>query len=118
MTGSAVDYANVAKTSAATIAVVKASFTTKPVPVITCADLCLFRVGETLTATPGGWQPAPDSLSYQWYRTGIAITGATRPGYTLTATDKGKTITAKVTARKTGYNTASKTSPASKAVTG
>ena len=116
VTGTAADYANVSKTSAATTAVVKANFTAKPVPAIGCADACLFRVGETLTAAAGDWQPVPDSLGYQWYRSGVAISGATQAGYTLTTTDKGKTMTVKVTARKAGYNTASKTSVASKAV--
>ena len=118
VTGTAPDYANVSSTSAATSAVVKANFTTKPVPRITCPDTCLFRVGETLNASPESWQPAPDNFSYQWYRSGIAISGATQPGRTLTTTDKGKTITVMVTARKAGYNTASKTSAVSKAVTG
>lgn len=116
VTGRAADYANVSKTTAATSVVVKASFTTKPVPMITCAATCSFTVGETLTVAVGDWKPTPDGFTYQWYRTGTAISGATKAGYTLTSSDKGKTITVTVTAKKAGYNNAAKTSVASKPV--
>lgn len=118
VTGTASDYANVSSTSVATSAVLKANFTIKPVPTITCPDTCLFRVGETLNASPGSWQPDPDSYGFQWYRSGVAISGATQPDHTLTTTDKGKTITVMVTARRAGYNTAAQLSAVSKAVTG
>ncbi|MFT4218155.1 MAG: hypothetical protein QM619_13370 [Micropruina sp.] len=67
-------------------------------------------VGQTLTATSGTWTPTPDSLSYQWYRSGKSISKATKATYTLTKSDAKKTITVKVTAEKDGYQTVSRTS--------
>jgi hypothetical protein len=75
------------------------------------------KVDYTLTATPGTWSPAPVNLSYQWYRAGIAITGATATTYKLTATDAGKTITVRVIGRKTGYTAVGKTSAPTAAIT-
>lgn len=74
------------------------------------------RVGSTLTARPGTWSPAPVNLAYQWYRSGAAVTGSTASTYALTAVDSGKTVTVKITARKAGYYTASKTSASTAAV--
>ena len=68
------------------------------------------KVGRTLSATKGTWNPAPATTSYQWLRSGKNITGATKSTYKLTATDKGKRIAVKVTARKSGYTTRSATS--------
>lgn len=112
VTGSKSGYASLSRTSAATTAVAKASFSTQPIPTISGTKL----VGQLLTATPGTWTPKPDSLSYQWYRSGVAITGATQATCRLTTADKGKTLTVKVTARRAGYNTASKTSVATSAI--
>jgi hypothetical protein len=67
-------------------------------------------VGELLTAA------APDFYDdlahtgtnttytpvFTWYRTGVAISGATGPTYTLVAADLGKKITVKVTATQAG----------------
>lgn len=69
------------------------------------------KAGKTLTAHRGTWVPTP-SFTYRWYRNGAAISGATHSTYTLTASDKGKSITVKVTGTKTGYLTATKTSAA------
>jgi hypothetical protein len=73
-------------------------------------------VGSTLTAKPGTWSPASVNLYYQWYRSGVAITGATASTFRLTTADLGKAITVKTTARKTGYKVASKTSRPTAAV--
>lgn len=70
------------------------------------------KVGSTLTARAGTWTPAPVTLSYQWLRNGVAISGATSSTYKLTSTDKGKRITVRVTGTKTGYTTLAKTSAA------
>ncbi|MEK0153941.1 S-layer homology domain-containing protein [Arthrobacter oryzae] len=64
-------------------------------------------VGSTLTALPGIWVPDPDSLAYQWYRSGTAIAGATSAGYRLTDADLESTITVRVTGTASGYGTAS-----------
>jgi hypothetical protein len=75
------------------------------------------KVGSTLTAVPGTWSPAPVALTYQWYRSGVAITGASLPSYKLTASDIAKTVTARVPGKKAGYTTISKTSAPTAAVT-
>ena len=85
---------------------------TAPVPTIAGTA----KVGSVLTAAPGTWGPAPVTLTYQWYRTGVAITGATAATYTLTSADLGKTMTVKVTGSKSGFTTAAKTSAATAAV--
>lgn len=65
------------------------------------------RVGATLTANIGAWQPAPESLSYQWMqRSGDmseAISGATGASYVPTAADVGKQLELLVIGTKTGY---------------
>ncbi len=55
----------------------------------------------------GDWQPAPSSFSYRWYGSGTAMRGATHNTYTTVSKDLGKTITVKVTAKRSGYTTAS-----------
>ncbi|MCL2077614.1 MAG: chitobiase/beta-hexosaminidase C-terminal domain-containing protein [Oscillospiraceae bacterium] len=57
---------------------------------------------QSLTAVTTGLTTTPDvalgTLSYQWKRGGVNITGATNATYTLTAADVGQTITVTVTA--------------------
>ncbi|MCR6712934.1 MAG: hypothetical protein NVV57_09690 [Demequina sp.] len=98
-------YASTPKTSAAKT-VANGTFSKAPAPKITGT----VKVGSTLKFTRGTWSPTPSSYSYQWYRSGSAISGATGTSYKLVAADKGKTITVKVTAKKTGYTTKSATS--------
>lgn len=43
------------------------------------------------------------TLSYQWYRNGKAIAGATKWNYPIVAADKGTSLSVHVTERKTGY---------------
>lgn len=107
VTGTRAGYATTAKSSAATAAIAAGTLTA-PVPTITGTK----TVGSTLTAVPGTWGPAPVTMRYQWYRAGIAITGATVSTYKLTTTDKGKTLTVRVTGSKTGYTSVTKTSAA------
>lgn len=71
------------------------------------------KVGKKLSVTKGTWSPKP-SFSYQWYRDGKKISGATKSTYTVKAADKGKKIKVKVTAKKSGYITVSKTSASKK----
>jgi len=69
------------------------------------------QVGQVLTATPTGFQPADPTYSYQWYR-GIVgdlsswqlINGATKNQYTVTSADAGRNLQVRVTAAKAGYN--------------
>jgi serine protease len=74
---------------------------TPAVPTISGAP----AVGSTLTALPGTWTPAPDSMAYQWYRSATAIAGAASASYRLTDADLGATITVRVTGTKSGYGT-------------
>ena len=108
VTGSRADYVTTSKTSAAKY--VPKVFTKTVTPTITGTA----KSGKTLTAVRGTWSPTP-SYSYQWYRSGVKITGATKSTYKLTTSDKGKKITVKVTGKKTGYLTVIRTS-ASKTV--
>lgn len=85
---------------------------TAPVPTISGTA----KVGSVLTAVPGTWGPAPVTLTYQWFRSGVAVTGAASATYTLAAADLGKTMTVRVTGSKTGFTTAAKTSAATAAV--
>jgi hypothetical protein len=66
-------------------------------------------VGSTLTAHPGTWTPAPDSFTYQWLRNGVAIAGATKATYTVTAADSGRVLTVSVTAVKQEFASTSAT---------
>ncbi|MDM7853726.1 hypothetical protein [Cellulomonas alba] len=74
------------------------------------------QVGKTLTAHAGKWKPAPVKLTYQWKRSGVAISGATKSTYKLAPADAGKKITVKVTGKKAGYKSAARTSKATAAV--
>ena len=62
-------------------------------------------VGEQLTAKPGSWGPGTVTLSYQWYRDGRAIAGATKAAYTVQLADAGAALTVAVTGRKAPYTT-------------
>ncbi|MDR1824930.1 MAG: CAP domain-containing protein, partial [Bifidobacteriaceae bacterium] len=111
---------NSATAQATTSAVQSGTFITVPVPNISGSA----AVGVWLTASPGTWVPTPDSYGYQWFRNGVAISGATNYRYHLTPADAGTTITVKVTGNKAGYTTATSaasaglTVPAWRAVSG
>lgn len=60
------------------------------------------KVGQTLTAQAGTWSPAV-TPTYRWLRGGTAISGATKPTYTLTAADLKATIAVEVTGTSPGY---------------
>ncbi|MGF6834346.1 hypothetical protein QF015_002528 [Paenarthrobacter sp. TE4293] len=109
VTGTKPDYITASRTSGATSTIAPGTLTTA-VPTITGTA----KAGSTLTASSGTWGPAPVTLSYQWYRAGIAITGATARTYNLTGTDTGKTLTVRITGTKIGYTTVS----VSSAITG
>jgi hypothetical protein len=69
------------------------------------------KVGKKLTAGHGTWTTGT-TFTYRWYAGGTAITGATAATYTLKSAQKGKVITVKVTGKKAGYTTVTKTSKA------
>jgi len=70
------------------------------------------KVGKKLTAKAGTWKPSGVKLTYQWYANGKKISKATGTTLTLKTAQKGKKITLKVTAKKCGYTTVTKTSKA------
>jgi hypothetical protein len=104
-------YPAVTKTSGATAKVVAGTLTTAA-PTISGSP----KVGVTLTAVPGSWGPAPVKLAYQWYRSGKAISGATKATYVPAATDKAKKLTVKVTGTKAGFTTVTRASSSTKKV--
>jgi hypothetical protein len=53
--------------------------------------------GQVLTVSNGSWARA-DSYTYQWYRDGVAIGGATANTRTLVVADQGKALKCRVTA--------------------
>ncbi|HUA03421.1 MAG TPA: hypothetical protein VMB27_05920 [Solirubrobacteraceae bacterium] len=74
------------------------------------------RLGQTLSANPGGWVLAGGSFSYQWQRspdggTWTSITGAVGSGYTVADADGGDYLRVVVTATN-GYGASTATSPA------
>jgi hypothetical protein len=110
VTGAKSGYTTKAASSAS--AVVANGTLTGATPTITGTT----KVGSTLTARAGTWAPTPVTLSHQWLRNGVAISGATATTYKLTSTDKGKRISVRVTGSKTGYNTLTQTSTATAAI--
>ncbi|MET9786017.1 Tat pathway signal protein [Streptomyces canus] len=74
------------------------------------------KVGKTLKTSNGTWSPAATSYAYQWYANGTAISGATKSSLVLKTAQKGKKITVKVVARRTGHKDGSAVSKATKAV--
>jgi hypothetical protein len=56
------------------------------------------------------------SYSYQWYADRRAISGATRSSLVLKSAQKGKKITVKVTAHRTGHKDGSAVSGPTRAV--
>jgi len=67
------------------------------------------KVRQTVSTFAGSWDSGV-VLSYQWLRNGAAISKATSAKYKLAAADKGKKISIKVTGKKPGFQTVSKTS--------
>ncbi|MBM7520090.1 ExeM/NucH family extracellular endonuclease [Nocardioides nitrophenolicus] len=68
------------------------------------------RVGQTLTANAGTWNPQPDSVTYQWYADGAPIAGATARTLLLTGSQVGARIAVGVTAHAAGHLDATVTS--------
>jgi hypothetical protein len=106
VTGTKSGYSTTSRTSANKF--IPKVFTTAPAPTITGTA----RAGYTLTAHRGTWVPTPTTITYQWYRNGVKITGATKYTYKLTSLDRGKKIVVKVTGKKSLYLTTIRASAA------
>ncbi|GAA5032893.1 hypothetical protein GCM10023258_32300 [Terrabacter aeriphilus] len=113
VTGRRIAFATLTRTSASTAPVAPRALTASPVPRVSGTA----RVGRTLTASAGTWGPSPVTLSYQWYRAGVAVRGATARTYVLKSADVSRTFTVRVTGRKTGYATTTRASAATRSVT-
>lgn len=75
------------------------------------------KVGKTLKTSTGSWSPTATSYGYQWYANGKVISGATKSSLVLKSAQKGKKITVKVVAHRTGHADGSAVSKATKSVT-
>lgn len=65
------------------------------------------RIGSKLRVTGGAWKPKKKLKgSFQWYAGGEAIPGATSRTYRLERPQYGKRITARVTASRSGFQSA------------
>jgi hypothetical protein len=84
--------------TSSTVVVTAGTLTRTATPVVSGNAL----VGKTLTATTGGWDSGT-KFTYQWLRSGAAISGATTKTYKLTASDRGTAISFSITATKPGY---------------
>ena len=60
-------------------------------------------MGQAITVITGAWKPSGVSFSYEWLRNGVTIEGATAATYTVTADDRGKKLTARITGALDGY---------------
>lgn len=83
-------------TSPQTAKVVLGTFQSGDHPVV-------IQSGMTLTADPQTINPPANSYAYQWLRNGAAIKGATAKTFKLTSADYGKSVTVKVTYKRTNY---------------
>jgi surface antigen len=69
------------------------------------------KVGVPLRASAGSWSPS-GTYSYQWYASGVAISGARSTTFTPTAAQQGRAIQVRVTASRASYVTGVSTSAA------
>ncbi len=107
VTGRKAGYTTVSRPSKPTAKVAAASKMTSTTPKISGTP----AVGRTLSVVRGTWTTGV-AFSYTWYASGRAITGAKSSKLVLTSAQRGKTITVKVTGRKAGFVTTSRTSKA------
>jgi surface antigen len=93
-------YATKAVSSTATAAVLPASIVSTQTPALTG----WVKVGQTLSVSAGSWNLAPGKVTVQWLAGGRAIPGAVSTTLPLTPDLAGLPVTAKVTARRSGYD--------------
>jgi hypothetical protein len=113
VTATLAGYTTASVTSVPTIAIGAGQFLRAPVPTITGTT----QVGSTLTAVTGTWT-AGASFTYVWKRGGSNTTLSTNARYTAVSADMGKTLTVTVTATRSGFTTASRTSLRTSSVSG
>ena len=67
------------------------------------------RVGSELTVAAGEWTSGA-AFTYQWFRNGSPISGATAANYVLQPADSGASIYTEATGTSSGYGTATRVS--------
>jgi hypothetical protein len=107
VTGNESGYQSASTTSAASATVVAATFAPTTASITGTAV-----VGGTLTANVAAWTPTPDTITYQWRRNGVAISGQTASTYVIANSDLGTSLTVVVTGSASGYTPLALTSAA------
>jgi surface antigen len=107
VTGSRLGYLTGATTSERTARVARGRMQTVARPEITGT----VRVGEVLSVRGAAWSPRPDSTSVRWYAGDERIAGERGARLRLDPAQRGKRITARVTARRDGYQSSTLASP-------
>lgn len=94
-----------------------AALSTPPIPTTSAPTIGgTVRWHQTATAKPGTWTSGT-TFTYQWYRNGVAIPGATSANYFIASADVGKTLTVHVDGHHTGYSSVVTASKATAKVT-
>lgn len=107
VTGAAPFYTPVAAASAPTAPVGKSVFKKTSRPKIKGAA----RAGSKVRAVFKSWKPGKKvKYRYTWYRNGNKIKGAKKAAYRISRKDRGKKLTVKVTGKRKGYQSTSRTS--------
>lgn len=75
------------------------------------------KIGSTLSATAGTWNPSDVTIKYRWRADGQKLSGATAPTLLVTEELLGKRIKIRVTVSKPGYRKTGIASRATAAVT-
>jgi hypothetical protein len=70
------------------------------------------ELGGTLTCDPGSWSASPTGFTYQWYRDGAPIAGATGQTYVVQAADQGHSLSCVVIAANADGSSSPATSAA------
>ena len=99
---------NVMGKSAARTFVVDTALHAVTPPVIEAPDGA--EVARTLTSTPPTWDQTDVTMTYQWLRNGVNISGATNVTYTAVEADVNKAVSLKVTGKRPGYTDGTVTS--------
>jgi hypothetical protein len=105
-------YNAVIVTSPATNIITNGSLLLSPTPSISGSAV----VAGVLVANAGVWDSGV-SLTYQWLRGGVAVSGATGSSYTLLPSDLGAVFTVSVSGAMSGFVSVTRTSAATSAVT-
>lgn len=91
-----------------------ASFSDPPASTVRPVISGFPSAGQTLTTSTGSWAGSvPMSFSFQWFRDGAAISGATSSSYVVSPSDPSHFISAQVTARNLGGAASAASDPVS-----